>query len=108
MACLSAYIIEDINADYSSDNSSFRSALSWARLESFFDRIRNQKIGVAIGVDAQWIYQHYKKSDFSKGKILFLSTDGIWDARQIKPRHLLFLAPFVFTFLDLRYDASCL
>jgi sigma-B regulation protein RsbU (phosphoserine phosphatase) len=40
--------------------------------------------GIALGVDVHWIYQHYKKSDFSKGKILFLSTDGIWEARNEK------------------------
>ena len=37
--------------------------------------------GVALGVDAAWIYEDKKKTDFSNGQIIFLSTDGIWEAR---------------------------
>jgi sigma-B regulation protein RsbU (phosphoserine phosphatase) len=37
--------------------------------------------GIALGVDAEWIYEDYKKTDFSNGQIIFLSTDGIWEAR---------------------------
>jgi serine phosphatase RsbU (regulator of sigma subunit) len=37
--------------------------------------------GIALGVDAEWIYEDNKKTDFSKGQIIFLSTDGIWEAR---------------------------
>jgi sigma-B regulation protein RsbU (phosphoserine phosphatase) len=36
--------------------------------------------GIALGVDAEWIYEDNKKTDFSKGQIIFLSTDGIWEA----------------------------
>ena len=32
-------------------------------------------------MDSEWIYEDNKKSDFSKGQILFLSTDGIWETR---------------------------
>jgi sigma-B regulation protein RsbU (phosphoserine phosphatase) len=40
--------------------------------------------GIALGVDAEWIYEANKKTDFSKGQIIFLSTDGIWEARNKK------------------------
>jgi serine phosphatase RsbU (regulator of sigma subunit) len=37
--------------------------------------------GIALGVDAEWIYEDYKKTDLSNGQIIFLGTDGIWEAR---------------------------
>jgi sigma-B regulation protein RsbU (phosphoserine phosphatase) len=37
--------------------------------------------GIALGVDAEWIYEDHRKTDFSNGQIIFLSTDGIWEAR---------------------------
>ncbi len=40
--------------------------------------------GIALGVDDEWIYSDSKKADFSNGQILFLSTDGIWEARNKK------------------------
>ncbi len=40
--------------------------------------------GIALGVDAEWIYEDNKKTDFSNGQIIFLSTDGIWEARNQK------------------------
>jgi sigma-B regulation protein RsbU (phosphoserine phosphatase) len=40
--------------------------------------------GIALGVDDEWIYSDSKKTDFSNGQILFLSTDGIWEARNKK------------------------
>jgi sigma-B regulation protein RsbU (phosphoserine phosphatase) len=40
--------------------------------------------GIALGVDAEWIYEDNKKTDFSDGQIIFLSTDGIWEARNKK------------------------
>ena len=36
--------------------------------------------GIALGVDAEWIYEDNSKTDFSNGQIIFLSTDGIWEA----------------------------
>ena len=35
-------------------------------------------------MDAEWIYEDNKKTDFSIGQIIFLSTDGIWEARNKK------------------------
>ena len=40
--------------------------------------------GIALGVDAEWIYEDNKKTDFSKGQIIFLSTDGVWEVRNEK------------------------
>ncbi|CAB1060123.1 Serine phosphatase RsbU, regulator of sigma subunit [Olavius sp. associated proteobacterium Delta 1] len=40
--------------------------------------------GIALGVDGEWIFENYKKTDFSNGQIIFLSTDGIWEARNKK------------------------
>jgi sigma-B regulation protein RsbU (phosphoserine phosphatase) len=40
--------------------------------------------GIALGVDAEWIYEDNQKTDFSNGQIIFLSTDGIWEARNKK------------------------
>jgi sigma-B regulation protein RsbU (phosphoserine phosphatase) len=40
--------------------------------------------GIALGIDAEWIYEDNKKTDFSNGQIIFLSTDGIWEARNKK------------------------
>ena len=40
--------------------------------------------GIALGVDGGWIYEDNKKTDFSNGQIIFLSTDGIWEARNKK------------------------
>ena len=37
--------------------------------------------GMALGVYGGLIYEDNKKSDFSNGQIIFLSTDGIWEAR---------------------------
>jgi sigma-B regulation protein RsbU (phosphoserine phosphatase) len=37
--------------------------------------------GIALGVYGGWNYEEYKKTDLSNGQIIFLSTDGIWEAR---------------------------
>ena len=37
--------------------------------------------GVALGVMEDWQFKEYKKSDLCKDQIIFLSTDGIWEAR---------------------------
>ncbi len=44
--------------------------------------------GIALGVDSEWIYEDNKTTDFSKGQIIFLSTDGIWEARNKKGQML--------------------
>jgi sigma-B regulation protein RsbU (phosphoserine phosphatase) len=40
--------------------------------------------GMALGVYGGWIYEDNKKTDLLKGQIIFLSTDGIWEARNQK------------------------
>ncbi len=40
--------------------------------------------GIALGVDAEWVYEDNKKTDFSKDQIIFLSTDGVWEVRNKK------------------------
>jgi sigma-B regulation protein RsbU (phosphoserine phosphatase) len=37
--------------------------------------------GIALGVDSGWVYEDNKKTNLSKGQIIFLTTDGIWEAR---------------------------
>jgi serine phosphatase RsbU (regulator of sigma subunit) len=36
--------------------------------------------GIALGVDEDWDYKAYTKPTLKKGHIIFLSTDGIWEA----------------------------
>ena len=36
--------------------------------------------GIALGVAEDLSYREYTKSDLNKGQIIFLSTDGIWEA----------------------------
>jgi sigma-B regulation protein RsbU (phosphoserine phosphatase) len=40
--------------------------------------------GIALGVDGGWIYEDNKKTDLSKGQIIFLGTDGVWEVRNNK------------------------
>jgi sigma-B regulation protein RsbU (phosphoserine phosphatase) len=40
--------------------------------------------GMALGVDQECIYKDNKKSDLSKGQIICLSTDGVWEVRNQK------------------------
>jgi sigma-B regulation protein RsbU (phosphoserine phosphatase) len=58
--------------------------------------------GMALGVDAEWIYEDNKKTDFPNGQIIFLSTDGIWEARN-KKREMLGKEPILNT---IRQNAS--
>ena len=37
--------------------------------------------GLALGVDEDWRFQQYAKTDLGMGQIIVLSTDGIWEAR---------------------------
>ena len=44
--------------------------------------------GVALGVDEDWQYEEYQKFGLSKGQIILLGTDGVWETRN--PRGELF------------------
>ncbi len=37
--------------------------------------------GIALGVDDDWRYDQYEKTDLSPGRFVVLATDGIWEAR---------------------------
>ncbi len=36
--------------------------------------------GMALGIDEDWQYEEYLKTALQSGQIIFLSTDGIWEA----------------------------
>jgi len=36
--------------------------------------------GIALGIDEDWDYREHTKTALNKGQIIFLSTDGIWEA----------------------------
>jgi sigma-B regulation protein RsbU (phosphoserine phosphatase) len=36
--------------------------------------------GIALGIDGDWNYKEYSKTALDRGQIIFLSTDGIWEA----------------------------
>ena len=36
--------------------------------------------GIALGIDENWKYKEYVKTGLKSGQIIFLSTDGIWEA----------------------------
>jgi serine phosphatase RsbU (regulator of sigma subunit) len=36
--------------------------------------------GIALGIDEDWKFEEYSKTDLNSGQIIFLSTDGIWEA----------------------------
>ncbi len=40
--------------------------------------------GLALGIDENWEYKAYIKSGLESGQIIFLSTDGIWEAFNLK------------------------
>jgi serine phosphatase RsbU (regulator of sigma subunit) len=40
--------------------------------------------GIALGVDEEWNYKAYTKTALKNGQIIFLSTDGIWEARNLQ------------------------
>jgi serine phosphatase RsbU (regulator of sigma subunit) len=40
-----------------------------------------QGSGMALGVDHQFQYEENQKKDFSRGSIVVLATDGVWEAR---------------------------
>ena len=40
--------------------------------------------GMALGVDKNWNVKAYTKTALKKGQIIILSTDGIWEARNIQ------------------------
>jgi len=37
--------------------------------------------GVALGIDAGYVYRGYRKTGLASGQVILLGTDGIWEAR---------------------------
>jgi serine phosphatase RsbU (regulator of sigma subunit) len=55
----------------------------------FYDPVANSfeelaGSGIALGIDERWKYKPYIKTDLKSGQIIFLSTDGIWEAFNLK------------------------
>jgi sigma-B regulation protein RsbU (phosphoserine phosphatase) len=44
--------------------------------------------GMALGVDKNWIYRENRTSDISKGHVILLGTDGVWEA--VNPKGKMF------------------
>ena len=47
-----------------------------------FEDLRGE--GVALGVDIDFKYQQYQKTDLKKDQIILLGSDGLWEARNPK------------------------
>ena len=41
-------------------------------------------LGIALGVIEDWDFEEYTRTALKKGQIIFLSTDGLWEARNNK------------------------
>ena len=46
-----------------------------------FEALEGQ--GIALGVEESWVYTENKKVDLSKGQIIVLATDGVWEAQNV-------------------------
>jgi len=44
-----------------------------------FDEFRGA--GMALGVDADWRYEQFQKTDLKQGQVIVLGSDGLWEAR---------------------------
>ena len=40
--------------------------------------------GIALGIDERWQYTGENRADLASGQIILLSTDGIWEARNLR------------------------
>ncbi|MDX1707459.1 MAG: SpoIIE family protein phosphatase [Desulfobacterales bacterium] len=67
-----------------------RQTLEWVRAghepASLYDPVSDdfielQGAGMALGVDKDYQYAKHRKDSFSKGSIVFIATDGVWEAR---------------------------
>jgi len=57
-----------------------------------FEELRGA--GIALGVDADWRYQEYRKTGLQKGQIIVLGSDGLWEARN--PQGKMFGKEFIY------------
>jgi serine phosphatase RsbU (regulator of sigma subunit) len=37
--------------------------------------------GMALGIEEEWTYHANKRDDFSKGQVIFIGTDGVWEVK---------------------------
>jgi sigma-B regulation protein RsbU (phosphoserine phosphatase) len=44
-----------------------------------FDEFRGA--GMALGVDADWRYEQFQKTDLKQGQVIVMGSDGLWEAR---------------------------
>jgi sigma-B regulation protein RsbU (phosphoserine phosphatase) len=44
--------------------------------------------GMALGVKADWQYESYQLTDLTRGQIIMLGTDGIWEAQNRKGKRM--------------------
>ncbi|MBI9077087.1 MAG: SpoIIE family protein phosphatase [Desulfatibacillum sp.] len=54
-------------------------ALLYDPATSFFEELDGK--GLALGVRCQWDYEENQSSQWGPGRMIFLGTDGIWEAR---------------------------
>jgi sigma-B regulation protein RsbU (phosphoserine phosphatase) len=60
--------------------------------------------GLSLGVDENWVFEDNLKTGLSKGQIILLSTDGIWEARN--PRGEMFGKGPIFHILQKNSSSS--
>jgi sigma-B regulation protein RsbU (phosphoserine phosphatase) len=60
--------------------------------------------GVAMGIDADHVYEEYTREDLTRGQIILLGTDGIWEARN--PQGEMFGKDTVFSIIRQNHAAS--
>ncbi len=57
-------------------------ALLYDPATSGFEELTGE--GIALGVDNRWQYVENKRGDLADGQIILLSTDGLWEARNLQ------------------------
>ena len=60
--------------------------------------------GIALGVDENWVFEDNLKTDLTRGQIILLSTDGIWETRN--PKGEMFGKQPVFHILQEHFSSS--
>ena len=44
--------------------------------------------GIALGVDATWVYENNCKKGLAKGQVILLGTDGVWEAQNAEGKRI--------------------
>jgi sigma-B regulation protein RsbU (phosphoserine phosphatase) len=60
--------------------------------------------GIALGVKDSWQYEEKKRANLTKGQIILLSTDGIWEARN--PQGQMFGKQSIYSIIRENSDAA--